>query len=81
MRKPEPTKRQIERFVTVSQLKLRFEFVLEFDRPVSVAKARETARHLLDALDATSHCEVPEEFAQATLKCADLKRLVRIEVN
>jgi hypothetical protein len=80
MRRPEPTRRQVERLITSAQFKYRFEFVLEFDRPISVLKGREATRKILDALEAHSEADVPEGFAQASLRCSELKRLVKIRV-
>lgn len=79
MRRPDPTPRQKQRFITASQFRFRMEFVLEFDRPISVIRGREAARKVLDGLAlAAPNADLPEEFAEANLRCSDLRRVLRI---
>lgn len=81
MRRLEPTKRQVERFVTASKFRYRVELVLDFDRPISVAKGREAARRALDALQASCCFEAPDTLGEISLKCPELKRIVKISVT
>lgn len=75
MKKPPPTRRQTERFVKVSDLRLPMEVRLVFARPVSVAEARQTARRLLERIRVESEGFVaPEELEVASLRCASLQR-------
>lgn len=70
------------RFTTVPQLRTRMELVLDFDRPVSLLTARETARKLLDHMEiAINGFEPPEELGEATLRSAELKRSVRFHFH
>lgn len=80
MQKPAPTRRQVEKFVTASTFRYRMELVLEFDHPVSVAKGREETRRLLDALKTTLEGYEPDEaLGPVSLKCSELKRLIRLK--
>ena len=80
MKKPDPTRRQVERFVTASTFRYRMELVLEFDHPVSVAKGREETRRLLDALRTSLDGYEPDQaLGPATLKCSELRRLIRLK--
>lgn len=82
MKRPPLTRRQKERVTTASRFVYRLELVLDFDRPVSCARGRETARKILDALEPTAKgCESPEAFAEAALKCAELRRLLKISLD
>jgi len=82
MRKPEPTKRQTMRFITTPRLRVRMEFTLDFDRPISVLKAREAARKILDHLEVNVNgYEPPEELGEVSLRCSELKRVVKIQVD
>lgn len=75
MKKPPPTRRQTERFVKVSDLRLPMEVRLVFARPVSVAEARQAARRLLERLKIGSEgLAVPDELEVASLRCASLQR-------
>ncbi len=68
--------------MTASRFVYRMELVVDFDRPVTHAKGRETARKILDAFD--PHLEgvtSPEAFAEAALKCSELRRLVKITLE
>src|SRR6185437_1847250 len=80
MKKPPPTKRQVQRFIMTSRQKTRMELVLDFDRPVSVLVAREAVRKIIDHLDLViQDIDLPEELGEASLKCAEMKRVVQIE--
>ncbi|MGV3616352.1 MAG: hypothetical protein ACO1SV_13545 [Fimbriimonas sp.] len=82
MKRPPLTRRQKERVTSASRFVYRLELVLDFDRPVTYARGRETARKILDALDpAARGCESPEAFAEATLKCPELRRLLKISLD
>jgi hypothetical protein len=79
MRRPEPTKREVQRFIKKSQFRFRMELVLDYDRPVSVLEGREMARKLLDRLQpGLDGLERPDELAEASLRCAELKRLLKL---
>ena len=64
-----------------AQQKTRFELVLDFDRPVSILKARETARKLVDHLKVSvDGFEAPTELGEASLRSAELKRVIRLSI-
>jgi hypothetical protein len=68
--------------MTASRFVYRLELVLDFDRPVTHARGREAARRILDALQPVAEgCEAPEGFAEAALKCAELRRLLKISLQ
>jgi|GEM_PF-5964101 len=74
-----PTKREKSKFIAVPQLRVRMELVLDFDRPISLLKAREAARRLMDNMEITAvGFESPEEFAQATLRSGEFRRVMQI---
>lgn len=79
MKKPPETRRQVMKFVHVPRLRVRMDFTLDFDRPVSILTARETARKILDHMQVTvdGH-EPPDELAEVTFRCPELKRSVKI---
>jgi len=82
MRKPPLTNRQKMKFIMTSQQRVRMELILNFDRPISVLKAREAARKLIDHLDIeVKGFESPPELGEATLRSAELKRVIRIDVE
>ena len=82
MKKAPPTKRELMRFTTVPRLNARMEFVLDFDRPVSVLKARETMRKLLDHMQIqVDGYDAPEELGEATLRSSEMKRSIHIKIR
>jgi len=82
MQKPKPTRAQLDRVRKTSQARVRLELVIDFDHPVTVARAREAARKLLDALDLNAGTvDLPEGFGEANLKCAELRRILRVQVT
>ena len=82
MKKPPQTRRELQKAVTVSRLRSRMELVLDFDRPISVQKSREAARRILDHLDLVlMDLDLPDELGEATIRCSEFKRIVRIRLN
>ncbi|MDR3691006.1 MAG: hypothetical protein P4L46_16625 [Fimbriimonas sp.] len=82
MRKPPLTNREKMKFVTTSQQRVRMELVLDFDRPISVLQARESARKLIDHLTIqVEGFEAPVELGEVTLRSAELKRAIKIQVG
>jgi hypothetical protein len=82
MNKPRQTKRQVMKFVQIPRLKVRMEFVLDFDRTVSMLTARETARKLLDHMQiVVDGYEPPEELGEITLRTSELKRVIRVQTK
>jgi hypothetical protein len=58
------------------------EMVLDFDRPISVLKGREAARKILDALAlAAPGTDFPEGFSGASVRCSELRRVLRVDVG
>lgn len=78
-RKPEPTRKQVQRFIKKPQIRVRMDLVLDFDRLVSLAEGHEAARKFVDALQCRSDAAMPDGFAGASLKCAELRRIVKID--
>jgi len=67
------------RVIMKSQSRTRLELVLDFDRPVSMLRAQEAARKLLDHMQiSVEGYEAPEELGEITLRSGELKRSIRI---
>lgn len=82
MRKAPLTNLQKMKVIQTPQQRVRMELILNFDRPVSVLRARETARKLIDHLEIkTQGFKAPEELGEATLRCSELRRAIRIAVD
>ncbi|HEY0868078.1 MAG TPA: hypothetical protein VGE01_11900 [Fimbriimonas sp.] len=80
MKRPDPTRRQVERYAKASKFRYRAELVLDFDHPIPIAKGREFARRALDSLQATCEVEDGEACGEMFLTCSELRRLVKIRV-
>jgi len=82
MRRPDPTPRQKQRFITASQFRYRMELVIECDRPISVLKGREAARKILDSLTLEAGpIELPEGFGSARVRCSELRRVLEVKTE
>jgi hypothetical protein len=81
MRRPEPTKREIERFTKASKFRYRLELILDFDHPVSLAEGREVARKTMESIQATTAFAAPEELGEIRLSCSELRKIVRVKVE
>ncbi len=79
MRKPPLRRAQKERILTATHFSFRLELVLDYDSAVTIQRGREDARKLMDSLDlAGLEFEPDPSLGEAFLKCADLKRIVRV---
>lgn len=82
MKKPEPTRRQKERFLKATQFRYRMELVIDFDHPVTIQQGRETARKLLDALSpSVGAVETPDGYGEASIKCSELRRILKLVIE
>jgi hypothetical protein len=65
-----------------SRFVYRMEFALDFAHPVTYQQGRELARKVLDSLNLqATPLEAPAELDEVTLKCAELRRLLRINLD
>lgn len=68
-------------FLAFPRHRFHLELTLDFTRPVSVTRARETARKVLDAMNVQlEDFEPPEPLDDASLKCAELRRLIKLSL-
>lgn len=68
-----------EGFLAFPRHRFHLELTLDFTRPVSAVRAREAARKLLDAMRVElQDFEPPEPLDDATLKCSELRRLIKV---
>jgi hypothetical protein len=82
MQKPEPTRRQKERYLKASRFVYKVEFTLDFTHPVTIQQGREWARKVLDALNLEAKgLETPVELDEVSLKCSELRRLLRVKLE
>lgn len=79
MKRPPPTKRELQRFIKRSETRYPMELRLETSRPISIAESDEMARRILDHLKVELEgFEPPEALDEATLRCSAQKRVIKL---